>query len=106
MSGRIIRKSALLSGFQPGEEARCVLHRQPPILYNVSTMKIIAQLQLRPNPEQSAALLATLERVNAACDTISAVAWREQVFGQFPLHRLCYADVRAAFGLAAQLTVR
>lgn len=69
-------------------------------------MKVIAQLQLQPIPEQAAALLATLERANAACDWLGAVAWRERVFGKFALQKLCYGEVRSTFGLSAQLTIR
>ncbi len=55
-------------------------------------MKIIAQLLLRPNPEQAAALLATTVRANAACDFISAVAWETGTFGKFALQKavLCW----------------
>ena len=69
-------------------------------------MKLIAQLKLQPTPDQAEALRLTLEQANAACNRISATAWQTQTFRQFPLHRLCYADTRAAFGLSAQLTVR
>ena len=69
-------------------------------------MKLIAQLQLKPTPPQKAALLATLERANSACDYISQVAWERQVFGQFNLHHLVYAEVKERFGLSAQVAVR
>jgi IS605 OrfB family transposase len=69
-------------------------------------MKIIAQLQLQPDPEQAAALLETVERANAACDCISAVAWRERVFGKFALQQLCYGELKARFGLSAQMAIR
>ncbi|MBC8077348.1 MAG: transposase, partial [Chloroflexales bacterium] len=59
-----------------------------------------------PTAEPAAALRSTLERANAACDHISRVAWDTQTFGKFALQKLCYADVRAQFGLSAQLTVR
>jgi putative transposase len=69
-------------------------------------MKVIAQLRLLPTPEQSAALLATLERANAACNHIGAVAWRERVFGKFALQKLCYSELKARFGLSAQMAIR
>ena len=69
-------------------------------------MKIIAQLQLRPNPEQAAALLATTERANAACDFISAVAWETGTFGKFALQQAVYFDLKARFGLSAQMAIR
>jgi putative transposase len=69
-------------------------------------MRLTVQLKLLPTPEQAQALKRTLERANAACDYVSQVAWATSTFGQFPLHRLTYRDVRETFGLAAQLTVR
>ncbi|KAB8143849.1 IS200/IS605 family element transposase accessory protein TnpB [Chloroflexia bacterium SDU3-3] len=69
-------------------------------------MKLTAQIQLRPTPAQADALRRTLETANAACNAMSATAWETGTFGQFALHKLCYADTRAAFGLSAQVTVR
>ncbi|HEY8599563.1 MAG TPA: hypothetical protein VIL85_14090, partial [Thermomicrobiales bacterium] len=45
-----------------------------------------------PAPEQTSASLAAIGRANAACDCLSAVAWRERVFGKFALRELCYVD--------------
>jgi IS605 OrfB family transposase len=69
-------------------------------------VKLIARLKLQPSPEQYVLLLQTLEAANAACNQVSEVAWQERVFGQFALHRLCYANVRAQFGLGADCAVR
>jgi len=69
-------------------------------------VKLTAQLKLRPTPEQADALRRTLETTNAACDTISQIAWDAQTFGKFPLQKLCYAAVREASGLAAQMVIR
>src|SRR5689334_23361884 len=69
-------------------------------------MRLSIQLKLLPTPEQADALQRTLETANAACNTISQVAWETKTFRQFPIHRLTYQDVRESFGLAAQLTVR
>ena len=69
-------------------------------------MKLIAQLQMKPTPEQKRALLATLERANEACDYISQVAWEKQTFGQFKLHHLTYNAAKERFGLSAQVVVR
>jgi putative transposase len=63
-------------------------------------------VKLLPDPEQAASLLATLERFNAACDAIAAVAFREQIASAFALQRLVYFDIRARFGLSAQMTIR
>ena len=69
-------------------------------------MKLAATIKLKPTPEQAAALRAALERCNAACDALSAVAWQAQAFRQFALHKLAYRHVRERFGLSAQATVR
>jgi hypothetical protein len=67
---------------------------------------LTAAIQLLPTPEQADALRRTLETANAACNSISQVAWETQTFRQFPIHRLTYQAVRETFGLAAQLAVR
>jgi len=69
-------------------------------------MKLTATVKLQPMPEQADVLRETLERANAACNTISDAAWREQTFGQFKLHRLVYRDTREQFALSAQMAVR
>ena len=69
-------------------------------------MKLIARLKLQPTPDQYQALLQTLESANAACNYVSEQAWQSKTFGQFALHKLCYADVRAQFGLGADVAVR
>ena len=51
-------------------------------------------------------LRATTQRTNAACNSISRVAWQTRTFGKFALQKLCYTDVREQFGLSAQVTVR
>lgn len=69
-------------------------------------MKLIARIKLQPTPEQHDALMRTLEAANAACNYVSDIAWRQKVFGQFNLHRLCYGDVRSRFSLGADVAVR
>jgi putative transposase len=73
--------------------------------YNHS-VKLTIQLKLLPTPEQALALKRTLETANAACDSISQVAWESRTFGKFALQKLCYQDVRETFGLAAQMVIR
>ena len=68
-------------------------------------MKLIAQVKLQPTPEQAAALLHTMEQVNAACDYISEQAWRQHKFGRVSLQKLTYHDVRGRFGLTAQVAL-
>jgi putative transposase len=63
-------------------------------------------VKLRPTPEQAIALRETLDRTNAVCNDLSARAWEARTFGQFALHKLAYADVRARSGLSAQVIAR
>lgn len=69
-------------------------------------MKLIAKIKLTPTEDQHQFLCATLERANAACDYISAIAWSQQTFNQLKLHKLAYYDVREQFHLSAQVAVR
>jgi len=69
-------------------------------------MKLVATLKLQPIPIQSTFLRQTLTVANEACDYISAVAWKHQVFGGIALHHLTYYDVRSLYGLSAQLAFR
>ncbi|RYZ85899.1 MAG: transposase, partial [Proteobacteria bacterium] len=68
-------------------------------------MKLIAQLQLKPTPEQAAALLATLETANEACDYLSGLAWDNQTFKRFDLHHLGYYSTRSLFSLTSTVVV-
>jgi putative transposase len=72
----------------------------------LETMKLIAQVQLKPTPEQSQALKETLQVANAACDYLSELAWDNETFGQFALHKIGYAGARERFGLSSQVIVR
>lgn len=69
-------------------------------------MHLVATIKLKPTPEQTALLSATLERCNAACNALSAQAWKTQAFRQFDLHKLGYRAARQAYGLSAQTAVR
>lgn len=69
-------------------------------------MRLTAKVKLLATPAQADALRRTLETANAACNSISALAWRERVFRQYDLHHLVYYQVRERFGLSSQMTVR
>lgn len=69
-------------------------------------MKLTAVVKLHPTIEQASLLRETLERANAACDRISAVAWDARTFGQDKLHHATYRATRDEFGLSAQVVVR
>lgn len=69
-------------------------------------MKLVANIKLLPTPEQAEALRETLERCNQACNHISAKGFEAGILRTFDLHKLCYAETRSMFGLAAQVAVR
>lgn len=69
-------------------------------------MRLTLPVRLAPTPEQVTALLATVERFNAACDWLGGVAFRERCANKVVLQKLAYYDVRERFGLAAQLSIR
>ena len=74
-----------------------------------SGVQLVAKSQLRVLPEQGAALLATMERVNAARTWIAAEAmalpaWKRSK--AYELHHAFYYAVRARFELSAQMTAR
>ncbi len=63
-------------------------------------------LTLRPTAAERVALARLQEQFNAACNYVSGVAWEAQEFNKIRLQRLVYGDVRAAYGLMAQHTIR
>jgi len=69
-------------------------------------MQLTAKVKLQPTDAQAADLKRTLEVANAACNQISDVAWATRTFGKFQLQKLVYRDVRARFGLTAQVVIR
>ncbi|HEU4782978.1 MAG TPA: RNA-guided endonuclease TnpB family protein [Ktedonobacterales bacterium] len=69
-------------------------------------MKQTLLVKLAPTPNQHASLLRTLERFNAACNAIAAVAFAERCANKIELQRLIYYDIREQFGLSSQMTIR
>jgi putative transposase len=69
-------------------------------------MKLVANIQLKPTPEQAALLKATLETCNRACNWIAGEGFKAGIIKQFALHKLCYYDAKKQFDLSAQMTVR
>src|SRR5881275_3244538 len=65
-------------------------------------MKLIARVQLLPDPETITKLKATMETFNAAADFVAGVAFGHKTANQFDLRRLCYHEVRQRFGLSSQ----
>jgi putative transposase len=69
-------------------------------------MKLTIQLQVLPDAEQSAVLLATMERFNEAATFAAKVGFEAGVFAQPSIHKLAYREIRERFGLSAQMAVR
>lgn len=69
-------------------------------------MKLVAVAKLLPTPEQSAALLETLERVNEACGWLAERAFELKSADKLKLQGLYYRDLREKFELSSQMAVR
>ncbi len=63
-------------------------------------------VKLLPTESQHEALEATLRRVNEACDYASEVAWETRAFGKYKLQQATYREIKARFGLTAQVVIR
>jgi putative transposase len=72
----------------------------------MENVKLIANIQLKPTPEQESLLRQTLERCNQACNYLSARGFEAGNTRQFDLHKIGYAETRAMFELTAQAAVR
>ncbi|MCI0460841.1 MAG: transposase [Gemmataceae bacterium] len=62
--------------------------------------------KLDPTAKQVAEIEATLQAFAHACNHIVEVSHREQTTNKVILQHACYREVRATFGLSANLTVR
>ena len=69
-------------------------------------MKLVAVAKLLPTPAQAAALRATMERFNAACDWLAGQAFAAHTADKYALQRDHYRALRERFGLSAQMAVR
>jgi len=72
-------------------------------------MLLTIKAKLNPTNDQHAALLATMERFNEACNYVSSVSFQEGTFGKRTLQKQHYRyirDIRDTYGLSAQLAVR
>ena len=63
-------------------------------------------VKLTPEPDQTAALLRTLETFNAACNDIAVTAFAQRSANKVELQKLVYYDIRERFGLSAQMCIR
>ncbi|MBC7112524.1 MAG: IS200/IS605 family element transposase accessory protein TnpB [Candidatus Methanomethyliales bacterium] len=62
--------------------------------------------KLKPTPEESEKLLATLKAFKDACNYISKVAFERKVFNPVALHHMVYRETRQMFKLPANLAIR
>jgi len=69
-------------------------------------MHLTLKLKLNPSLEQRAILRQTIQRANEACNGVSQLAWDNQTFRQFDLHKLVYTWMRQEFDLGAQIVIR
>jgi len=63
-------------------------------------------LKLQPTADQTVELDATLAAFANACDYIADVARQEHTTNKVLIQRVCYREVRATFGLSANLAIR
>ena len=75
------------------------------MIYSIA-VKLTLQLRLLPDAEQSARLLATMERVNEAATFAARLGFDAGVFSQPSIHKMAYREIRDRFGLSAQMAVR
>jgi IS605 OrfB family transposase len=68
-------------------------------------MKLTVQIQLLPDATQSAKLLATVERFNAAAGWIAGELFARQLTNKIEAQRLLYAEIRQRFGLSSQMAI-
>ncbi|MBI3301243.1 MAG: transposase, partial [Deltaproteobacteria bacterium] len=69
-------------------------------------MKLALQIQLLPDDEQASLLRATVERFNEAANWLAGQAFAHKTANKVLLQQLYYPDLRARFGLSAQMAVR
>ncbi|WP_260180578.1 RNA-guided endonuclease InsQ/TnpB family protein, partial [Actinoplanes campanulatus] len=67
---------------------------------------VIELLKLAPTGEQAAMLDATMRACNAASARVAEVAFEQRTANKIFLQKIVYADLRAEFGLSAQMAVR
>jgi putative transposase len=68
-------------------------------------MKLTVQIQLLPDSDQSARLLAVTERFNAAAGWIAGELFDRQLTNKIEAQRLLYAEIRQRFGLSSQMAI-
>jgi IS605 OrfB family transposase len=69
-------------------------------------MKLTLQIKLIPESNQDKSLIATIKKCNEACNSISDIAWKAEIFNQYKLQRIVYRNIKNTFCLTAQAVVR
>jgi putative transposase len=69
-------------------------------------MMVTEMLKLAPTAEQADALLATMRACNAAANHAAEVAYVHRTANKIRLQQMIYNDLRATYGLSAQMAVR
>lgn len=75
------------------------------MIYSV-VVTLTLQMRLVPTREQAAQLRRTMRAFNAAATHAARVGYEAGIFHQVAIHQRCYQDLRARFGLSAQMAVR
>jgi putative transposase len=70
----------------------------------MESMKLVVQIQLIPNTDQSSRLKATMERVNEACNWIAGECFDRKCANHFEARKFAYRETREKFGLSSQQT--
>lgn len=70
------------------------------------TVKLVAAVQLLVSEQEKVRLLATMVRVNEACNWLAPQAFALHTADKLRLHKLYYREIRERFGLSAQHVVR
>jgi putative transposase len=61
------------------------------------------KIKLLPSEDQAKSLLRTIKQANAACNTISEIAWDKKLYNQYKIHHETYHQTRAIYNLSAQV---
>lgn len=75
-------------------------------MYLKNIMKLTIKIKLLPTDEQKILLLQTMQKFNEACNYISAICFKKQLYNKIAIHKIVYYDVRKRFNLSAQMAVR
>jgi putative transposase len=88
-----------------GSELRIVIDFRYRLCHNLTVKQVIV-LKLEPSPGQHAALLQTMEAFNAGTQYAADVAYQKRLANTIALQPFVYGELRARFGLSAQMAIR